>query len=138
MDSFIQMWISISGTLLLEDGDGINGDLCFAMYKAYTFNATVSADYGLENVSYVNLTLDYGVGNENLMYSWNGQSYNFTEIYDPNNFVEITSTSANSTNNSIDKWYIHFKLIFNWSYPDENSLDCALNVTHKNGIEHNF
>lgn len=119
-------------TLELDDGGGANSDTCYAKYKAYTFNATILTQTGLANVSYVNITLDYGPGEENLKYSWDAVTDNFTEISDPNDYAEIKSTSNDSTNNSVDKWFIDFKIIFNWTYPDEQLSDGFLEITLKN------
>jgi hypothetical protein len=139
LDSFIKMWIgSQIGDLSLTNGQGTSGKICLAKYKPYTFNASVLAENGLTNISYVNITLDYGPGEENLKFSWDQELDTFTEVSDPNNYAEIVSTNSNSTSNGVDKWFIDFKIIFNWSYPDEDGCDAFLEIEHADSTINNM
>ncbi len=103
----------------MENGDGPKKKTCYAKYKPYSFKVTARSSFGLGDIKSVKMILDNE--GERLEYLWTNASQNFTEVRDPNDYAEIVSTSMNGTNDSVRMWTFRFKIIFNWTYPDENN-----------------
>jgi hypothetical protein len=108
----------IRASVSLLNGNGASGKTCFAKYKSYTFKVTARSSEGVNDIKFVNLSLDH-LG-QNLKFQWDNTSRLFQELNDPNDYVELISTPSDATNDTVKTWTFYFKLKFNWSYPDEN------------------
>ncbi len=101
----------------LSNGDGVNGDTCYAKYKSYTFKVKVTDTESLTDLDTVRFSLDYN--GENLQYLWTEATGIFTELNDPNDYTTLEPTSIYS-NNGLRSWFIDFDITFHWTYPDNN------------------
>ncbi|MFQ6085056.1 MAG: hypothetical protein ACE5OY_02135 [Candidatus Bathyarchaeia archaeon] len=108
--------------LTLVDPD-IGSQGCLSEVRSYTFRVRVTDADGPTNLSYVELTLDYS--GQNIRIRWSESSDSFTETNDPDEYIELVSTGADSSYVG-SQWTLDFKVRFLWSYPDEDPHDCRL------------
>lgn len=118
---------------LLNGYIGSGGQVCFANYTDYNFQVEVISPNGLNDLNKV--ALQFEPQANNLTYLWDANSDTFIEAYDPNNFAEIVSDPGDSVNNGIDTWSLDFRIIFNWSYPNENFTSCRIHSISDYGFE---
>jgi hypothetical protein len=77
-------------------------------------NDTISA----EDLISVQLTLDpHG---EDIRLDWVNDGDHFTEGKDPDDYVELALSGCSASYDDRGEWYVHFKVIFDWEYPDED------------------
>ena len=88
-----------------------------AQKQVYNFRAMVSDAQGGTDLNYVDMTLDQG--GQILRFRWTESTDAFSEQYDPNGYVSISSSSADSSLNG-NQWTLDFKITFAWTYPDES------------------
>jgi hypothetical protein len=65
----------------------------------------------------------------NVQLYWNQSLDSFTELYDPNNYVKLHSSSKASNIGYL--WAIDFNLTFNWTYYNEDLFKFSLFATSK-------
>ncbi|MCK5560139.1 MAG: FG-GAP repeat protein, partial [Thermoplasmata archaeon] len=99
----------------LTNGDGPDNKICYAMFKPYTFKVRVTDPNGYEDIDTVTLGLDYN--GENLKCRWTRQTQQFQEISDPNDYVELSTTSK-VKNLGLNSMMLYFNITFKWLYPD--------------------
>lgn len=90
---------------------------CYSRLKSYEFDVNITAPYGFNNVRNVTIILDpLGL---NLVYNWDwdGSMGSFSEVFDPNDYADLTSVAINATNDGNFNWSISFNLNFNWTCP---------------------
>lgn len=116
----------------LINGDGINNKFCYSKYKSYTFEIKIIEPLNLTDLDTVTLGLDYT--GENLQYSWSESTRKFTEIYDPNDYAALNTTSS-YRNDGKFTWFIDFNITFNWSYPDNNYHGVQIYSTSDTGLK---
>lgn len=107
--------------ITLENPD-IN-NTCYSNYKPYIFRVNVTDFIGAGDLKSVNLKLyssEYPIE-----YSWTANNDEFSEIYDPNNYTMLASTSSDSELLG-NECTLDFKIIFNWDYPDEKMTNCRI------------
>jgi uncharacterized membrane protein len=101
----------------ISNGDGNNKKTCYAKYKPYNFKIKVTDPNGFADLNAVTFGLDFK--GENLQFGWTGASQQFVKINDPNDYVELNS-SSNSVNDGVNSWTLDFNITFNWIYPDND------------------
>jgi hypothetical protein len=106
--------IIISGVSLLQAGE--TTDSVYSQLCPYTFQVKVIDTASLTDLKDVQLTLD-PLGT-NIRLHWNRSTEQFSKIGDPNNYITLhPSSTATSV---FGLWTIDFKVLFNWTYPDED------------------
>lgn len=99
----------------LTNGDGPGNKICYAKYKPYTFKVRVTDPNGYGDIDTVTLGLDYN--GENLKCKWTRQTQQFQELSDPNDYIELSTTSK-VKNLGLNSLMLYFNITFNWLYPD--------------------
>jgi hypothetical protein len=115
---------SFNITFQLLDGDGDNNETCYAQLKPYTFRVQVDDGMGFTDLKHVILTFD-PLGN-NVQAKWTRATREFTVINDPENAIEILSTTVNSTTDLGRVWTLDFQVIFNWSFDSDRKIACSV------------
>jgi len=90
---------------------------CYSRLQSYEFDVNITAPFGFNNVRNVTIILDpLGL---HMVYSWDwdGSMGSFSEVFDPNNYADLTSVAINATNDGNYNWSISFNLNFNWTCP---------------------
>ncbi|MCK5562145.1 MAG: FG-GAP repeat protein, partial [Thermoplasmata archaeon] len=101
----------------LKNGAGIYNRTCYARYYPYLFRLKLTIPNTLEDIDTVTLSLAYDYMNQNLQYSWLESTREFSEVWDPNNYVQLSNKSKFETDGK--KFLtLDFYMIFNWTYPD--------------------
>jgi hypothetical protein len=114
-----------------NDGDGADTQTIYARYRAYSLNVTAGSTKSYQNLETVSLTLDK-LGS-NLQVSWSQTSGTFTEVRDPNDYIALSAESF-AVHDGRQTWTVHFKLYFDWTYPDENLNDISIFAEDKSSI----
>ncbi len=120
--------------LNLVNGHGTDGKLCYARYEPYVFNMDIIDEFGFDDLEAVSLTLELGEHGE-IEYQWLAQTDSFQEVYDPNNYANLVSTSSDSSNDNNNTWTLDFKLDFNFKFPTEQLVSCKVNGKGFKGLE---
>jgi len=89
-------------------------NLIYSRYSPYRFRVIIIDTYEISEINKVYLTLD--LQGSNLQLLWDRSTGHFTEVFDPNNYIFISSTS--DAKFQVFYWVIDFDLIFNWIYPN--------------------
>jgi hypothetical protein len=105
--------------------------ICYAQYQPYNLTLNVSTMDSLDEVSNVKVHLDYNTTNATLCYNWTQGK--FFKLQDEVGTVQLLINDCFITNNGVDRWYLNFILIFNFTFPHEELIDCLVFTTAKTG-----
>jgi hypothetical protein len=90
-------------------------DIVYSRYRPYTFQVKIINTINISDLKDVLLKLDpSGI---NLQLFWDSTTGQFSELLNPNKFINLNSSSSFRYNNNI--WIIDFNVTFNWNYPTE-------------------
>jgi hypothetical protein len=129
-DSFVMRFdfneiVNVTSIKLFSDGNEISQ--VYSQYKTYSFQINISDSMEqYEDLQTVMLILDPLSANIQLL--WNRSSGLFNEYRDPNDYIELSSTST-ALNNTNLNWTINFNLTFNWNYPNEDLNDIQVQTS---------
>jgi hypothetical protein len=103
-------------------------DTAYAHLKPYTFR--VNLVNTISKTSDINgIKLTFVPEGANVQLSWNYSTGEFTELYDPNDYVTLNSSSRAY---SVGIWWtFDFNITFNWTYPTEDLFKLQLYGTSK-------
>ena len=123
---------SIPGTesVKLLDPTG-NDDTCYAQYGNYTLSANVTTTENLNDVSEIEIFLDYNTTNATLSYNWTEGV--FRKEQDIDGHVRLLTDNCTIANDGVEKWWVNFSLVFNFTFPHERQVDCYVNTTATSG-----
>jgi len=82
----------------------------------YNFMINITDNASFTDIESIRLFLD-PLGT-NLQLKWDRSTGKFLELLDPNDYIELSSTSSAVQKNY--DWTLNFNLTFNWTYPDED------------------
>jgi len=108
-----------------------NKNICYSRYQPYNISVNISSPDDLQAVSEVDVHLDYNTTNVTLSYNWTNQQFN--KYSDPLDHIELISENCTVTNDGEKKWWVNFSVIFNFSFPHEDQVDCLVNITSQKG-----
>jgi hypothetical protein len=109
----------------LEFVDPYSTNYALAEKKAYTFQANVSDADGGTDIEYVEFWLEAGGGTANFKYRWTEATDVFSEQYDYDGSISISSDASDSTLNG-NTWTLDFELTFHWNYSTTGLQNCLL------------
>ena len=112
-------------------GGGGDETICYAEHRPYVISANLTTYEGLDDISDFRIKMDYN--NTNITLGFNGTFNAFYEKDDPMEHVQLLDTSSYS-NDGNSTWQLNFSLIFNFSFPHEEVVDCMVISTGKCGI----
>jgi len=137
-DRLMEQAVAWAAGISLPDADDVaikgaedDSPDCYARYKPYTVSVNISSREILNDVSEVRLHLDYNTTNATLCYNWTENE--FFKLQDPGKHVWLLTDDCTVTHNSVDMWWLNFSVIFNFSFPHENLVDCFVNTTARSG-----
>jgi len=112
---------------LVNPSIGTQGIL--AAKQPYTFEVNVSDLNGVANLNYVDLTLD--PEGQALRVRWSESTDSFGEVNDPNDYIELGSSSKSTFGNHVT---LNFSIVFHWNYPDENPHSVRVESIDNGGL----
>jgi hypothetical protein len=120
LDLFLQKYsvsseLKINHVMLIDDDSKSNK--IFSKLQPYIIRANISDTISYEDLIGIEMILDPDVADIQLY--WNRTSGIFSEISDPNNYVEFSPSIASYKGSYL--WNIDFNLTFDWTYPHENA-----------------
>jgi hypothetical protein len=107
----------------LMDGD-YNNKTVFSKYRDYTFRVKVSNILGYTDFESIILSIDPDGYNVSFEYSLETEL--FTQIHGPFDVIDCISTISDIHIDGLYNFTLDFKLIFNWNFSTDNSVDCRL------------
>ena len=107
------------------------GKVCYARYKPYVLSVNVTSARDLNEVSELKLYLDYNNTNATLCYNWSRQE--FYKLQDPGGHVQMLLDNCTAANDCVERWWLNFTLLFNYTFPHRRYVDCFANVTVSSG-----
>ena len=105
--------------------------ICYARHQKYTLTTEVLALNDLNDPSELKLYLDYNHTNATLCYNWTRGE--FFEEQDRHNHVELLLDECETWNDEVEKWRINFTMMFNFTFPHNNHVDCYTNISARTG-----
>ncbi len=120
--------VPVPENVVAEDTD--NGT-CYAQYRPYRIKLNVTSPRELNDIAEVQMYLDYNTTNSTLCYNWTRDE--FFELQDEDGHVDLITNMCDVTNNGIDKWWLNFTIMINFSFPHEDWVDCYVNLTANDG-----
>jgi hypothetical protein len=105
------------------DGD-IDNKTVLSKFKPYSFKVNVSNILGQEDIRWVNFIID--PDDYNISLKWTRVGLEFFELYDPNDYVEMISSGADTKHDTFYNYSIDFRLIFNWTFNKTGPIDCKV------------
>ncbi len=137
-DQLMEQAVAWAAGVSLPDADDVairgaeeESPECYAKYKPYTVSVNISSREILNDVSEVKVHLDYNNTNATLCYNWTEN--NFFKLQDIGGHVWLQTDDCTVTHNSVDMWWLNFSVIFNFTFPHENLVDCFVNTTARSG-----
>ena len=107
-----------------EDDDEV---ICYARYESYLLSVNVSSPKDLNDVSEVTVHLDYNTTNATLCYNWTRQ--HFYKLLDPEGHVRLFADECTVTNDGQRRWWVNFTIMFNFTFPHREMVDCFVNTS---------
>ena len=105
--------------------------ICYTRYKPYVVSVNITSSMDLDDASELKVYLDYNTTNATLCYNWSREE--FFKLQDVGQHVEFLSDNCTVANDSVDRWWVNFSVIFNFSFPHEKLVDCFVNTTATTG-----
>ena len=102
-----------------EDDEDV---VCYARLKPYTFTVNVTSAKELNQVSEVKVYLDYNTTNATFGYDWGTER--FFKLQDVNDHVNLLRDNCTVATDNVERWWLNFTVIFNFTFPHENPVDC--------------
>ena len=137
-DKLMEQAVAWAAGISLPDADDVaikgaedDSPDCYARYKPYTVSVNISSREILDDVSEVRLHLDYNTTNATLCYNWTDKE--FFKLQDPGGHVWLLTDNCTVSHNSVDMWWLNFSVVFNFTFPHENLVDCLVNTTARSG-----
>jgi len=106
-------------------------NICYAQYRPYNLTVNISTMDSLDEVAGMKVYLDYNTTNATLCYNWTRGE--FFKLQDEGGTVQLLVNDCYITNNGLDRWYLNFILIFNFTFPHEKKIDCLVYTTALSG-----
>ena len=116
----------LNPTKVLDDKN-----ICYSQYQPYNISVNISSPEDLQAVSEVDVHLDYNTTNVTLTYNWTDQKFN--KYRDPLGHIKLITENCTVANDGEEKWWVNFSVIFNFSFPHEDQIDCLVNITSQKG-----
>jgi len=98
----------------------------YARHGVYTFMVIITDTFAIDDIDSTVMLLD--PGGESLSFDWDRMSNDFGDSHAE---VRIEPTSYAYSDN-FTRWYLHFDLLFEWEYPDEDTHDIKITVYTEN------
>jgi hypothetical protein len=103
-------------------------NLIFTKYCPYSFKIDVMNSKSIFDIKELQLNLE--PDDENIQLNWDSITNQFSELSDPNDFINLDSSSSITTN-SLYTSTIFFNVTFNWNYPDEDLSVAQISMISK-------
>ena len=113
--------LAMSDSAVLEDSRS-DDNICFAEYESYNLSVNVLTTEDLNDVTKVELYLDYNTTNISFTYDWG--SSQFSKSQDPFDHIQLNTQDCSIYNDGVENWKINFNVTFNFTFPHEEPLDC--------------
>ena len=128
-------WLAVEITAHVDEvalrGEGGVEKVCYAEYRAYNLSVNITATRDLYEVSELLVYLDYNTTNATLGYNWTrGQ---FFKVQDPDGHVRFLPNQCSVSNDAVDRWWVNFTFIINFSFTHERQVDCFVDITANTG-----
>ena len=107
-----------------EDDEKI---VCYARLKPYTLSVNVTSAKELTQASDVKVYLDYNTTNATFGYNWEREQ--FFKLQDVNDHVNLLIDNCTVANDDVERWWLNFSVIFNFTFPHEDPVDCYVITT---------
>ncbi len=107
------------------------GNICYARHESYELGVNVTTTDSLTDVAEVNVFLDYNTTNATFCYNWSRQR--FFKLQDQEGHIELLQDRCQITNDGLDRWFLNFTFILNFTFPHEEWVDCFTNTTSVKG-----
>ncbi len=108
-----------SAALVVPKGEE---NVCYTRYKPYTFSVNLTTNENLNHVSELKVYLDYNTTNATLGYNWSRNE--FFKLQDEKNDVNLLIDNCTLADDGVDRIWVNFSVIFNFSFPHERPIDC--------------
>jgi hypothetical protein len=116
----------------LKNGAGDDGKTCYAKYEAYQFEIKIITPNKPDELESVMLHLGYYTSVDKIKMEWFRSTGEFTELNDPNNYVEIDPFS--NSNEYKKTWTVNFYIIFDWNYTIIDYQSVQVRTTGNTGL----
>ena len=125
----IGLTVYTESAALTDPTDEVN--VCYAQYRPYTLAANITSSMDLNDASEFKIYLDYNTTNATLCYNWTRNE--FFKLQDPGGHVWLLTDNCTVADDGKEKWWLNFSLVFNFTFPHEEPVDCFVNTTAVNG-----
>ena len=124
-------WDKLYATLAMSDSAAIEDSrsddkICFAEYESYNLSVNVVTTDNLNDVTKVELFLDYNTTNISFSYDWG--SGQFSKSQDPNGHIQLNTQDCSIYNDNVENWKVNFNVTFNFTFPHEELIDCFVRI----------
>ena len=123
--SAVDLQVYTEDAALVDDESDEN--ICYAGYKPYTFSVNLSTSEDLNDASEIKLYLDYNTTNATLGYNWTRNE--FFKEQDPNGHIQLLTDNCTVTDDAVDRLWVNFSVMFNFTFPHEDQVDCFINTS---------
>ena len=114
-----------------DSGDDV---VCYAKYESYGLTVNVTSPKDLDEVSEVKVHLDYNGTNATLCYNYSRQQ--FYKLHDTDGHVQLFIDECDVSNDGLKRWWINFTIVFNFTFPNRELVDCFVNTSSVTGEFH--
>ena len=104
--------------------------VCYTEYRPYTLSINVTTFESLNDLSDIRIYMDYNTTNITL--GFNGTNKLFYKENDPDGHIQLLDDCSFS-NDLVERWWINFSVVFNFTFPHEELVDCFINTTASSG-----
>ena len=101
--------------------------VCYSRYTPYTLSVNITTNRNLADVSDLKIYLDYNTTNATLGYNFASQR--FYKLQDVGEHVEMLIDKCTVANDGLRLWWLNFSLMFNFTFPHEELVDCYSETT---------
>ena len=132
----VACWLEVDLTAYADNaailGHGDENKICYARHRPYTLSVNITSAKELTEVSEVKVFLDYNTTNATLCYNWTQKR--FYKYQDTDGHVQFLVDDSTVTTDSVERWWLNFSVIFNFTFPHEDQVDCFISTAAITGI----
>lgn len=107
------------------------GSICYARHEQYNLLVNVSTTDSLSDVGRLEVYMDYNTTNATFGYDWGGQR--FYKMQDTEGHIELLREHCGISNDGVEKWYLNFTFMINFTFPHERWVNFYANTTSTSG-----
>ncbi|MDP6154847.1 MAG: hypothetical protein QGH39_00275 [Candidatus Thermoplasmatota archaeon] len=132
----VACWLEVDLTAYTDNaailGQGDGNNICYARHRNYTLSVNVTSARDLTEVSEVKVFLDYNTTNATLCYNWTQSR--FYKYQDLDGHVQLNVDDSKVSTDGVERWWLNFSVIFNFTFPHEELVDCYISTAAITGI----